>query len=597
LEQDDTTEAGSEALTRARAMIKARDWAGAERLLATLVKREDEPMVTRLLYSRTLQRRGKMEEALAVARETAADHPRNSRAQAQLANSLIKAARFGDAERLLAQLTAEFPEDAKLHALHAEASLKAGEAAGALKAIENARRIDPHEPDNVLLEVVALALAGKSGRAHKLIRSENTDSRRLGSYFHDVILAYGKSGRKDEAMSLAEAACSLMPEAVALRAYWADRLIAAGKPKEALAALDANTVARETMTPDHASRFIKGRARALQVLGERDEAIAEYKAALAIDADDEDALRELYVLSQQLGRTDEMRSYGRRLSSAGAKSMPATLADGLAAISGAGKAKIGDAKLEWAWEIADKTRWQRDEWLKAVEWGRKADLLLRAWWLNMPERSGEIDALIDRPGANGALESLPQGARCLIVTTHLGPMAGNVRYMQTCGRPFRGFGFSGPDPVTGEGPPMRIAANRANPAASLRALVEEIEKGTAIGFAQDSPDHNASLTLDFLGRRIAMSTLVPRLIAKHDAAGVWCQALWRNKRIAIETGRLPDPEPGEPVDAFCKRWCDAYLAKIAPVMQGAPENLTLGQGIWVNAEPSFGRRRSMGEEA
>lgn len=590
MEQDDTTEAGSEELTRARAMIKARDWAGAERLLATLATREGEPMTTKLLYSRTLQRRGKHDEALAVARDIAAEHPKNLRAQAQLANALIKSGRFGDAGQLLARLTEEFPEDGKMHALRGEASLKAGDAEQAVQSIARAREIDPSATDNVLLEIVALTAAGKPGRVRKLM--PDVDTQRLASYFQDVILAYGKSGRKDDALALAEAACTHVPDAVALRAYWADRLIASGRSKDALAALDANTVARDKMSPDHALRFVKGRARALQTMGEREAAIGEYKAVLALDADDEDALRELYVLNQQLGRSDEMRQYGKRLSGAGAKAMPATLAEGLAAIGTAKTAaKISQAKLDWAWEIADQKKWDRDEWLKAVEWGRQADLLMRAWWLNMPERSGEIDALIDKPGADGALEQLPADARCLIVTTHLGPMAGNVRYMQTCGRAFRGFGFGGPDPVTGDGPPMRIAANSANPGAALRALVEEIQKGTAIGFAQDSPDLEANLRLDFLGRSITLSTLVPRLIAKHETASVWCQASWRGKRIAIETERLPDPKPGEPIDDWCRRWCEAYLAKIAAVMRGAPENLTLGQGIWLNVEPRFGARR------
>lgn len=591
MEQDDTTEAGSEELTRAKALIKARDWAGAERLLATLATREDEPMITKLLYSRTLQRRGKHDEALAVARDVAAAHPKNLRAQSQLASALIKAARFADAGALLARLTEEFPDDAKLHALRGEASLKAGDAEQAVQSIARAREIDPGDTDNVLLEIVALTASDKPARARKL--AQDIDTTRLASYFHDVIVSRGKAGRKEEAMALAKGACAVVPDAVALRAYYADRLLASGKPKDALAALDENTVAREAMTPDHALRFVKGRARALQTMGEREAAIGEYKAVLALDADDEDALRELYVLNQQLGRSDEMRQYGKRLSSAGAKAMPATLAEGLAAI-GTGKAaggKISQAKLDWAWEIADQSKWNYDEWLKAVEWGRQADLLMRAWWLNLPERSGEIDALIDKPGADGALEQLAPDARCLIVTTHLGPMAGNVRYMQTCGRPFRGFGFGGPDPVTGDGPPMRIAANSANPGAALRALVEEIQKGTAIGFAQDSPDLDANLRLDFLGRSITMSTLVPRLIAKHETASVWCQAKWRGKRIAVETERLPDPKPGEAVDDWCRRWCEAYLAKIAAVMRGAPENLTLGQGIWLNVEQRFGARR------
>lgn len=596
MEQDD--EAGSEELTRAKAMLKARDWAGAERLLASLARREGEPATTRLLYSRTLQRRGRNEEALTVARAAAKDFPKSARVQAQLANALIKCGRLDEARQSLDGSSEKFPDYAPLHALRAEAALKSGDAEEALVSIKRAEALDPDDPDHKLLRIVALAADDRVGQARKAMREAKADSARLGDYFHSVIAHSSKHGRRDEALALAKAACRLVPDAVLLRVYYADRLLAADRAQEAREVLDDNPVAREAMSDELALRLAKVSARTLHALGEREAAIAGYKAVLALDADDADALRELYVLHQQLGRTDEMRNYGKRLSSAGAKTMPATLAEGLAAI-GAAKVggKISGAKLDWAWEIADKSRWDRDEWLKAVEWGRKADLLLRAWWLNMPERSGEIDALIDRPGPDGALEILPKSARCLIVTTHLGPMAGNVRYMQSCGRPFRGFGFSGPDPVSGEAPPMRIAANRSNPAASLRTLVDEIHKGTAIGFAQDSPDHDASLSLDFLGRTITMSTLVPRLIAKHDTASVWCQALWRGGRIVVETERLPDPQKGEAGDAWCRRWCEAYLARIAPVMRGAPENLTLGQGIWANVEAKFDAARKLAAEA
>jgi hypothetical protein len=220
---------------------------------------------------------------------------------------------------------------------------------------------------------------------------------------------------------------------------------------------------------------------------------------------------------------------------------------------------------------------------------------LRAWWLHAPERADQIDALIDRP-VQSPLDALPKNARCVAVTTHLGPMAGQVRFLETCGRPFRGFGYAGPDPVVNGRPPMRIAARGNNPAA-IRRLIAEIERGTLIGFAADSPDYGGDFHTEFLGRPIVLSTFVPRIIYKHRTASLWWQALWKGERIAIELERLPDPAKGEKIDAWCRRWCLAYLAKVERVMRGAPENLNVASGIWQNASSAFARRRARRQAA
>jgi hypothetical protein len=55
----------------------------------------------------------------------------------------------------------------------------------------------------------------------------------------------------------------------------------------------------------------------------------------------------------------------------------------------------------------------------------------------------------------------------------------------------------------------------------------------------------------------------------------------------VETERLPAPGADEPLDAWCLRWCTAYLAKMEPVMRGVPENLNLKSGIWANTDARF----------
>jgi lauroyl/myristoyl acyltransferase len=128
---------------------------------------------------------------------------------------------------------------------------------------------------------------------------------------------------------------------------------------------------------------------------------------------------------------------------------------------------------------------------------------------------------------------------------------------------------------------MRIAKSGGSQA--LRQAITEMSKGTLIGLAPETPDAKEALTFEFLGRKIALSALAPRLVWNQGAACIWWHALWRDGRIVIEAERLPDPERDEPELEWCRRWAAAYLERVACVMRGSPENLVL-RGIWSNAD-------------
>lgn len=575
---------------RAQALIRAGDYAGAEAALAEPVLNGQASAGMRILYFRMLLRQKRGDEAMNSARAAAAAHPRNARLQAQLGMVLLKLDRVAEAREHLDEAVEEFPDDPAILSLHAEACVKSGDTFPARKSIGAALEAVPEDPDYLALKIVILCVGDQLDRAKR--QAGDVPEADLIVQFRDVIAAFLRQDREADALGLAASATEILPGSALLRLVHADLLLAANKLREAEAVLDG--IDTEKLPQEQALRFYKAKAQTLKASQDREAAIEVYNRVLALAPDDKDALRELYVLHQRLGHDDEMRAVGKRLTDAGSKKLPPSVAAGLEMIAKrSNPLRNAEAKLEWAWSLADKSKWDHADWLKRVEWGRAADQLLRAWWLNAAERSDEIDALIDRP-APGMTDLIPADARGLTVTTHMGPMAGSVRYLQTCGRPWRGFGFRGPDPVVGKAPPMRIAAGDA--AAGLRELLTEIRKGTLMGFAQDTPDLDQALGARFLGKRVSVSLLVPRLIHKHKTASLWCQPLWDGGRIRIELARLPDPEPGEGVELFCRRWCEAYLARIATVMRGAPENLNVAQGIWLNVDPRFGARRKAAEE-
>lgn len=568
-------------LREAQALSDAGDLHAAESVLATLTSQERVPLDARLLHTRVLMRQERGGDALAAARAALARHPRDARAHALLGQLLLRLDDPAEALRHLCAAVAEFPAVAGLKALLAQALLMSGDTAAAAEAIDAALAIDGEDPDVKLRKIVILTAAQRLEDAQDARRALDDGTGELLALLRERVFALVRCGQKPLAAALCDMSCALLPAQAGPWLWKAELLLGEGREEEALAALKVSARSNEPMTLEDSFRHARAKGRALRGMKDSAAAMASFEEALALRPDDETSLRDLYVLHLQAGNGDAMREYGRRLSATVAKDLPPALAAGLARLRGQKPPpNIWNERTRWAWELADRSVWTKEAWLERLHWGQQADRLLRDWWLSGIERAGEIDALIDRSQAT-ALDRLAPGARCLVVTTHMGPLAAGVRYMQTCGRPFRGFGFAGPDPVVEDEPPMRISA-KGN--AAFRELFRAIERGTLIGFAAESPESGQRLVLEFLGRRITIATFVPRIIHKLGTHSLWWHALWRDGRVVMELERLPDPAEGEPVELWCRRWADAYLARIARVMRGNPENLNLGHGIWRNVD-------------
>jgi tetratricopeptide (TPR) repeat protein len=573
-----------EALAEAQQLLEAKEFEAAEQKLAELTAGEKAPVAAYRLHARVLLQLGRGTEALHIVRNGLSAWPRN-RALSIVQIDLLRGTFSPEAahDELLKAAEAD-PDNGFFQAAVAENWLLNGNVRKATPYINNAARLESRDAYVTVRRAIVLAMSGARDKAAQYVANTSCAQAELLDIFEQTIRSLIQMKRAEQALAMAQAACALLPGSAEPIIWSAEMLLREKRAGDALDQLDRCTVSAESMTADCAFRFLSAKGKALQALGRREEALASFEQALALKPDDEEVLRELYVVAQKLGLEQKRKFYGRRLSGSGGQGLPATLVEGLAALREQKLSVPQTERTRWAWELADKNQWTETEWLDALAWGQAADRLLRSWWLKAHERSGEIDALIDRP-EKSVFDELAD-AKCVCVTTHMGPLAATVRYIQTVGRPFRGYGVAGPDPVIGDAPPMRIAQSGGGDA--LRQTIEEINKGTLIGFAAEVPDLEKGIALDFLGRTIKISTMVPRLIWKLGAASVWWQALWRDGRIAIETERLPEPQPDETVELWCSRWADAYLERVARVMRGRPENLNL-RGIWSNAEQSSGR--------
>jgi lauroyl/myristoyl acyltransferase len=240
------------------------------------------------------------------------------------------------------------------------------------------------------------------------------------------------------------------------------------------------------------------------------------------------------------------------------------------------------AAVEWAWELADQSAWDRNAWLDAAAWGHDARLLMRRWWeAATTEQLGEIDDLVELPSLRQYRSALVERGACMLVGGHVGPTAAAVRTFHGGNWMFRPFGATGFGRAYG-------TALMAVPSsiATIRTLVNQIKSGITIGLMADTPMGRDRLAVEFLGRTVELPLLIPKLIQHYGTASFWCCPLWRGKRIVIELDHLPEPAAGEPSGAWCERWFAAYLAKLEAVMRGRPENLGLFSGIWGNVNPA-----------
>lgn len=568
-------------VAQAKSLMQSKNLKDALAVVAGAAMRDDANLEERVLEAQLLKRLDRGGDSLALARAIVAQTPRNARGHNNLAKTLLNLGSAKEAEQHLAAVLPDFPKQAPLRSLHAQAALMAGDVPGALLSIDSALTLDPENEGFKLRRAVILAAGGRISEAEDIRRSIEDGADAILAIYRDWIFALLRNAQRTLAMALCEHACVLAPAQAEPWLWKAELLLGEGRDVEASVALKNCTRANEPMTGDVAFRYARARGRALRLAQDKDAAIAAFEESLAERGEDTTTLRDLYVLNLQTQRDEEMRDYGRKLSAAVAKKLPPSLAQELEAFRGRKPPpSIWDARAQWAWELADKSVWTQEAWLESLYWGQNADNLLRDWWLGAFERVSEIKALIDWP-EHAPFDTLAPNTPCLCATTHMGPLACSIVYLQHCGRPYRGFGHAGPDPVVEGQPPMRIASQNS---AALREMMAELRKGTLIGFAAESPETHQPLAFDFLGRKITFSTLVPRIIWKLKARSVWWHALWREGRAVMELEFLPDPLENEPLDAWCHRWAHAYLERVGQVMRGNPENLNLGHGIWRNAD-------------
>lgn len=485
---------------------------------------------------------GRFDDAALEASGALAVTPHHRGACLEYVRALLAAGRIAEVCAFLDTAISQGVDDARLYALRGHALVLAGDFNGALASLQKAKVRNPGGKDHQLTSVVVLTALGQTDEAAALLGQDRFRIRRLAKFYDELLAVQLRRG---------------------------ETALAARLKKDARIILTPASVHAGSGSVDHVPR-------------EKTEAVFERISADA--AADVKTLGSAYVLLRRAGLAQEAKCIGRRLNARTAESLPDNLAAALhdlrtSALPPSNKSPA----VQWAWELADKTRWTYGAWSEAVGWGSAAYRLVRDVVANAPERTDELLALTNIPDTS-AFQSLDPNRGCLVVSSHLGPAPAGVSYLRSFLN-MRVYGGAGAEPSGENDEPIRIDAI-GHPVAALRELIRELKSGRLVALAADCPRPGEStLEQPFLGRTVSLPTKPTRLIWANGLQSVMFQARWVDERITIEVERLPDAIEGEGFAEWQRRWIAIYLGKLATIMQGEPENLSgCSDGIWENVD-------------
>ena len=488
------------------------------------------------------------------------------------------------------------PSYAKPWALLSEACAAVGRRDEALAAIDRAIELAPDVDSCILSKAELVIAAGDTGRADALLQQFILRSADHADASRQVFRLYQSLGRGDDAIAVLNRARAHSPEDAGMRLQFAEDLLAADRPQDALDMIEG----AQNLCSDDATKFRLGvlAGRACDVLGLEDQAIRNFSHAAVFQPDNLEVLQRLTFHDQEQGHWPQTRPLMLQLQKVRAAALPPTLAEGLHDIwDNVRKTRPISPAMAWAWEYADQGVWDWNEWRMAAAWGAQASALLKDWWRWAPERTDEIHALIDAPDLTPIRESMAGGRGCILAGAHVGASAIAVEIFRETGVAVTRVGFAGHERALEDeqGQVITVTANRL---ATTRAIIDQLSAGHSIGWTLDSPI-GAGASFDFMGRSVQLIAIAPRLARRHASASFWCQPLWRGDRIVVEIERLPDPVDGEPEADWTARWYGAYLRRLEAVVRGDPRNLVLRRGLWYEPKLSelYGAPRSLLQHA
>ena len=322
-------------------------------------------------------------------------------------------------------------------------------------------------------------------------------------------------------------------------------------------------------------------AECLAIEGKYDEALPLLQDIGTLN-DDNKTMRPLIMLLRKLGKAELLDEIMEKLQHSNEKSLPPTLAAGLAAFDLSTAPKLLNAPMSQIipWKMSGRPEHDWPEWSSRVLWGRNAALLLRKWGLyGGAERRQEIFDLLDPIDDTPIKDALSLGRGAILVGTHMGPMYAVFLTLEEMGLPFAFIGAGGTAAATKA---SEILLSEHGNLGSVKEMFRHLKNGGLLAFGNDALNSNSVHNMKLAGYDCRVSRLATRLSRNQSIPCIWYHAVWNGERIQIEFKKLPQPELGESTSEWEARWYETYKGFLTAYMSTAAENQS-GFSMYTNA--------------
>jgi len=242
--------------------------------------------------------------------DTEPTEPLPEPADLSVPNDLVREQKYEEAERALAALQQDHPDDPRLLLMRGEVLLAIGRAEQALELLQQTAAVDPERPRLHFQLGTARAATGDRAGALQAFARElelNDDVQVKGMVHLNRSLLFQQDGKWDDAVSELERVLELEPERVQIFGDLASLQLQAGKADAAAETLERARAAGFESSPHQYSLGAR-----LYRDGRYEPAVEAFRKALEIEPTMASAERSLAAALEKLGRDDEAIQHLRR---------------------------------------------------------------------------------------------------------------------------------------------------------------------------------------------------------------------------------------------------------------------------------------------
>lgn len=322
-------------------------------------------------------------------------------------------------------------------------------------------------------------------------------------------------------------------------------------------------------------------ARALKQAGRYDDAAREFRRLLAMQPSSPRWQRYAAGALSQAGRRQEAAELFDSFVAQRRASLPPRFGDGLRALwDRVDQVSIPAARLHWACSLSDTGANDRADWERRAKWGHLADHYLLDWLECRDDRVADaMKALSNLDPAEQALTSMDSRAGMILASAHIGPMYAGPLALELMGIRSRWLA-STPSVARTAYAGSLISTSDQDDMEVARKFTQALRQGNAVVIAVDGAINLAAPRIPFAGQEMTYSSFAARTAHKLGIPSAFVAPRWEGERIGFVVERLPEPNPGEDVEAYSERWRVAFLASLRRYLGGEPENLRLSGGLW-----------------